>query len=61
MKRLVNMNLAFHTFTKIFEKLVTGHSSDFPTWSELGTNCGGKPTNVDANFAPSYLWTGKGF
>ena len=23
--------------------LVMGHGSDFPTWSEVGTNCGGKP------------------
>ena len=40
---------------------IFGHGSDFPTWSEAGTKSEVKSLNFDANFEPSYLWTGKSF
>ena len=38
---------------------IFGHSSNFSTWSELGTKSKAKLPNFIANFEPSYLWTGK--
>ena len=34
---------------------IFGHGSDFPTWSEVGTNYEAKPPNFEGNFEPSYL------